>query len=75
MAGVVLFVVALAISALLGNLLLGYIDLRVSRRSAQSRADIREQFALSELRVDAEFANARASMNDAAGQSWRNLAG
>lgn len=75
MAGVVLFVTALAISAFLGEALLGYLESRNRHQSPVTEADILQQVAASELQVDAEFTKARAAMNDAAGQSWRNLAG
>lgn len=43
-------------------------------RSSRSRRQ-RDELQLANLQVDGEFRRARLAMNDAAGQSWRNLAG
>lgn len=45
-------------------------------RAEQRKADeIRRDLHVADLRVQSEFQRARRAMNDAAGQSWRNLAG
>lgn len=43
------------------------------RRSAELR--LRRELLQADQRIAREFGQARRSMNDAAGQSWRNLAG
>lgn len=45
-------------------------------RAEQRRAvQIRRDLHVADLRVQSEFQRARRAMNEAAGQSWRNLAG
>lgn len=45
-------------------------------RQRRSKADrLREDLLVADLRIDSEFQRARRAMNDAANQSWRNLAG
>ena len=46
--------------------------LRAQRRSEDL---LRQQLHVADQRVQSEFHRARRAMNDAAGQSWRNLAG
>lgn len=75
MVGLLLFMAALAASAFFGDALLGLLENWNRSQAAATEEEIRQQVAASELRVDAEFTKARAAMNDAAGQSWRNLAG
>lgn len=41
----------------------------------RSPASIRAELLLADQRVDYEYRRARHAMNDAAGQSWRNLTG
>lgn len=45
---------------------------RVDRRKT---IQLRRDLHVADLRVQSEFHQARRAMNDAAGQSWRNLAG
>lgn len=46
--------------------------IRASRRKATR---LRRNLHVADLRVQSEFHQARRAMNEAAGQSWRNLAG
>ncbi|OUZ08151.1 hypothetical protein BHE97_14555 [Aeromicrobium sp. PE09-221] len=49
---------------------------RERKRTEQRRADqLRRDLRVADLRVQSDFHRARRAMNDAAGQSWRNLAG
>lgn len=41
----------------------------------QSPESIRTELLIADQRLDAEYRQARRAMNDAAGQSWRNLTG
>lgn len=41
----------------------------------QSPESIRAELLIADQRLNAEYRHARRAMNDAAGQSWRNLAG
>ncbi len=43
------------------------------RRRQQTEARLRQDLHLADLRVQSEFRQARRAMNEAAGQSWRNL--
>ena len=46
-----------------------------SRAEQRKAAQLRRDLHMADLRVQSEFHRARREMNDAAGQSWRNLAG
>ncbi len=67
MTGLLIF---LAILALLGVALLGLCYLVCD----DSQERVRREQARAEADIDAEHQAARRAMNDAAGQSWRNLA-
>lgn len=54
-------------------LVLWLIDLDERRRSALDR--VRDELFVADQEIESEFHQARRAMNDAAGQSWRNLAG
>ena len=55
----------------------GAVTIRRKRDRAEQRkaAQLRRDLRLADLRVQSEFHRARRAMNDASGQSWRNLAG
>lgn len=55
----------------------GLVAIRCERARADRRRAIqlRRDLHLADLRVQSKFHQARRAMNDAAGQSWRNLAG
>lgn len=46
-----------------------------SSRAQRSPDSIRAELLIANQRLDAEYRQARRAMNDAAGQSWRNLTG
>lgn len=46
-----------------------------SRTGQRKAADLRRDLHVADLHVQSDFRRARRAMNDAAGQSWRNLAG
>ena len=70
MTGVVL-IVAVLISAVFIAWALGL----TSTPKQPSEDDVRAALLESDARLQAEHLQARRAMNDAAGQSWRNLAG
>jgi hypothetical protein len=70
--GVVLLLVLLA-ACLLAARLDSASQAARSRRSPSET--VRTALFVADRRVEAEFQRARRAMNDAAGQSWRNLAG
>lgn len=54
----------------------GLASRRERKRSEQRKADqLRRDLHVADLRVQSDFNRARRAMNDASGQSWRNLAG
>ena len=46
-----------------------------SRSQQHKEAELRRNLHVADLHVQSDFRRARRAMNDAAGQSWRNLAG
>ncbi|GAB6987870.1 hypothetical protein JCM10369A_43990 [Nocardioides pyridinolyticus] len=48
---------------------------RRERRRYAKTVSVRRDLAIADQRVEREWRHARRAMNDAAGQSWRNLAG
>lgn len=62
---------------LLGGLGAAATAVRCERqRAEQNKAtEVRRNLHMADLQVQSEFHRARRAMNDAAGQSWRNLAG
>jgi type II secretory pathway pseudopilin PulG len=62
--GVVVFIVLLLVASALAS---GAI------RSAAKNAELQTRHRQAEQRIDGEFSRTKRAMNDAAGQSWRNL--
>lgn len=62
---------------LLGGLGAAATAARHERSRAQQRreTELRRNLHVADLQVQSDFHRARRAMNDAAGQSWRNLAG
>lgn len=47
----------------------------VGRKRRSPNGRLRQDLFIADQRIGSEFQRARRDMNDAAGQSWRNLAG
>ena len=73
MIGVVVFLGLLAACSLAGRVAL--LTSRHGRARRTPAAVVRFELFVADRRVDAEYQRARRAMNEAAGQSWRNLAG
>lgn len=72
MTGVVVLVVLMAECLLVARLVSAS---RMARTRSSRRETVRTELRTADRRVETEFQRARRAMNDAAGQSWRNLAG
>lgn len=62
---------------IIGGLGAAGVAARCERTRAEQRkaAQLRQDLHVADLNVQSDFHRARRAMNDAAGQSWRNLAG
>lgn len=64
MIGIVVFIAILVLASALAS---GAI------RGAAKNAELQARHRQAEQRIDGEFSHTKRAMNDAAGQSWRNL--
>lgn len=55
--------------------LAAYVHLLDSNSANRSLAELKTELVIADHRINHDFHQARRAMNDAAGQSWRNLAG
>lgn len=55
--------------------LAGYVHFLDSDSAHRSLAQLKTELLIADHRISHDFHQARRAMNDAAGQSWRNLAG